>query len=102
MNVCEPYLKVLYVSFDSLVDNNHKDYKEPEEDTYLLDIKERFSKFLKYNYWEGYKVGRYEIIQIEISNGGCSGYENSLGYLIGFHFLDNVEEFKELITHFKV
>jgi len=108
MNISEPYVKVICISFYGLVDDNSPDYKEPEEDTYLLDIKERFEKFLKDNHKE---VHMYNILESNIAHPGSSGYENGLFYLIGFNTVyvepDKsptyyYDKFMELIKHFKV
>jgi len=100
MSISIPYKQVVCVTFDGNVDEDKSGYVKPEVDTYLIDISNSFRRYMRYNYWEGQKIGGWEIISSDISGPSSSGYPNSASFYIGVYPAWSYEKVLELVNNF--
>ena len=102
MDVSIPYLRVVCVTFKGNADEDESGYVEPGVDTYLIDMRNNFRRYMKHNRWEGQKVGGWEIIHSEIIGPGSSGYPNSLIFYVGIFPAWSYTDVLKLINNFSI
>jgi hypothetical protein len=101
MNISEPYMKVIHITFDGNICENELRYELPERDRYLQLLKLEFEQFLADNYWGFRRVQGYSIIFSEIVGPDSSSYPNYLNFYIGFRDETAESRFKFLLDEFE-